>query len=94
MSLSGRKQVRSRLERDMKKDGLQRVLDFLDYLDEKDVHYQIDQMRPDAILVFFTLVGMRVEVDFFVDGMKYRCFRGHEDVESDEKLLMSFLGER
>jgi hypothetical protein len=77
----------------MKKDGLQRVLDFLDFLDEKGVHYQTDQVRPDALLVFFTLVGVRVEVDFFVDGMRYRYFKGHEDVEIDQKLLMNLINE-
>jgi hypothetical protein len=64
------------------------VLDFLDALDEAGVHYQIDQVRPDALLVFFTLVGVRVEVEFFVDRITYRCFKGHEDVLADEALLM------
>ena len=40
------------------------------------------------MLVFFTLVGVRVEVEFFVDRITYRCFRGHEDVLADEALLM------
>jgi hypothetical protein len=72
-------------------DGLQRVLDFLDTLEEANVHYEIDQVRPDAILVFFTLVGARVEVDFFVDRMMYRCFKGHEDVYVDENMLMGLI---
>lgn len=76
-----------------KKDGLQRALDFMDFLDEKGVHFQIDQVRPDAIMVFFTLVGARVEVDFFVDGMAYRRFKGHEDVYVDESTLMSLIGQ-
>jgi hypothetical protein len=76
---------------DATKDGLQRVLDFLDALEDANVHYQIDQMRPDAILVFFTLVGVRVEVDFFVDRMSYRCFKGHEDVHVDEAMLMELI---
>ena len=75
----------------MKKDGQQRVLDFLDALDEAGVHYQIDQARPDALLVFFTLVGVRVEVDFLVDRMTYRCFKGHEDVVADDGMLMRLV---
>ena len=75
----------------MNSDGLKRVLDFLDILDKENVHYQIDQVRPDAILVFFTLVGVRVEVDFFVDRMTYRCFKGHEDVHVDESMLMDLI---
>ncbi len=75
----------------MSSDGLRRVLDFLDVLDKENVHYQIDQVRPDAILVFFTLVGVRVEVDCFVDRMSYRCFKGHEDVYVDENMLMDLI---
>ena len=76
---------------DAKDDGLQRVLDFLDILEKEGVDYQIDQVRPDAILVFFTLVGVRVEVDFFVDRMTYRCFKGHEDVYLDESMLTQMI---
>jgi hypothetical protein len=78
---------------DTSDDGLKRVLDFLDALEEAGVHYEIDQVRPDAILVFFTLVGVRVEVDFFVDRMTYRCFKGHEDVYVNEGELMSLIKE-
>ena len=77
----------------MEKDGLQRALDFMDFLDEKGVHFQIDQVRPDAIMVFFTLVGARVEADFFVNGMAYRCFKGREDVYVDEGTLMSLISQ-
>lgn len=76
-----------------KKDGLQRALDFMDFLDEKGVRFQIDQVRPDAIMVFFTLVGARVEVDFFVNGIAYRCFKGHEDVHVDESTLMGLINQ-
>jgi hypothetical protein len=79
------------METEMNSDGLKRVLDFLDILDKENVHYQIDQVRPDAILVFFTLVGLRVEIDFFVDRMTYRCFKGHEDVHVDESMLMDLI---
>ena len=79
------------METEMNSDGLKRVLDFLDILDKENVHYQIDQVRPDAILVFFTLVGLRVEIDFFVDRMTYRCFKGHEAVHVDESMLMDLI---
>ncbi len=79
------------MESNVSKDGLQRVLDFLDILDKEGVHYQIDQLRPDAIMVFFTLVGVRVEVNFFVDRVTYKCFKGHEDVHVDEDQLMGLI---
>jgi hypothetical protein len=79
------------METNTSTDGLQRVLDFLDILDKEGVHYQIDQLQPDAIMVFFTLVGVRVEVSFFADRMTYRCFKGHEDVHSDERTLNNLI---
>lgn len=70
------------------KDGLQRVLDLLDMLDDKGVHYQLDQVRPGALHVFFTVVGARVEVEFTAKGMTYRLFEGSEDVYTDMSVLL------
>lgn len=71
------------------KDGLQRVLDLLDMLDEKGIHYQLDQARAGALHVFFTVVGARVEVEFTPKGMTYRLFEGSEDVHTDMTALLS-----
>ena len=46
----------------MELDGLQRMLDFLDTLEDEGVHFVIDQVDPGSLLVSFTLVGTRVEV--------------------------------
>lgn len=75
----------------MPQDGLQRLSDFLDRLDNEGVHYQIDQVRPEALLVFFTPVGTRVEVDVFPDHMTYRCFTGNEDVFHDDARLKALM---
>ena len=75
----------------MKKDSLQRMLDFLEFLRAEGIHYQLDQISPDALMVFFTVVGGRVEVDFHVGGMRYRTFSGNEDVLDDPKLLTELI---
>jgi hypothetical protein len=75
----------------MPNDGLQKMLDFLRNLQNKGIHYQIDQASPDALLAFFTIVGGRVEVEFRPDGMRYRTFIGNEDVLDDLKFLTELI---
>jgi len=77
----------------MHKDGLQRMLDFLDLLREKGIHSWIEQQEPDGLMVTFTLVGVRVEAVFFVDHMNFSYFKGNEDVFRDEKLLLDLIKE-
>ncbi len=78
----------------MLKDGLQRVLDVLDALRERGIEYKIDQQQPEAIMVTFALVGLRIEIEFFVDHLEFSAFRGNEDVDSDEKALMDLITKR
>jgi hypothetical protein len=78
----------------VKKDGLQRLLTFLDILDEADVAYRIERQSPDEIMVTFARTEIRVEVSFSVDGMLYSLFRGHESSSSDEIALKTFISER
>jgi hypothetical protein len=75
----------------MAKDGLQRILDVLDLLRERNIDYRIDQQQPEAIMVTIALVGVRVEVEFFVDHLEFSTFRGSEDVDSDEAALIALL---
>ena len=77
----------------MKKDGLQRMLDFLNFLDDKGIHFYIEQNAPDSMRVTLTLVGVRVEVAFFVEEMQFSVFRGNEDVEVDEQLLHKVISQ-
>jgi hypothetical protein len=75
----------------MKKDGLQRILDFLDFLREKEIEFDIVQEAPSNLTVRFGLVGVRVEADFDVDMMHFSVFRGSEAVETDEKILRELI---
>ena len=78
----------------MKMDGLQRVLDLLNFLREKDIEYSIDQEAPDSLTVKFSLIGVRVEADFDVDMMHFSVFKGSEAVETDEKVLHDLVKEQ
>ena len=75
----------------MKIDGLQRMLDFLAFLQEHGTQYTIGHDSPDALIVTFALVGVRVEVEFTVDEMQYSLFRGDESVLVDEKPLLALI---
>lgn len=77
----------------MKKDGLQRLLDFLDFLREKGIHFTIDQKAAENLTVTFTLVGARVEADFDAETMQFCVFKGSETVETDEKILHDLIKE-
>lgn len=73
--------------------GLEGMLAFLSMLRRKKIMFQIEQQRDDALMVSFALVGVRVEVEFFIDHIEFSSFKGNEAVESDEKLLMILIAE-
>lgn len=75
----------------MRTDGLQRMLDFLNLLNEKNIHFFIEQYAPDYLTVAVTLVGARVEVMFSVDDITFSVFPGKEDVLTDHKLLYELI---
>jgi hypothetical protein len=75
----------------VKKDGLERVLEFLAFLQDRKIEYTIGHERPEALLVSFGFAGQRVEVEFFVEGVEYSVFKGDESVESDEKALLDLV---
>ena len=77
----------------MKSDGLQRMLDFLNFLKEKKIHYFIEHDAPEWLLVTVTLVGVRIEVMFSVDDTTFSVFKGREDVIMDEKVLYDIIRE-
>ncbi len=71
--------------------GLEGMLDFLAYLRKRRVIYRIDQQADDGIEVTFALVGYRFEVTFFVDHVEFSYFTGHEDVETDPRILFKLI---
>jgi hypothetical protein len=71
--------------------GLEGMLKFLAFLRKKKISYRIDQQQDDALEVSFALVGYRFEVSFFVDHLEFSYFTGHEDVETDESLLLDLI---
>lgn len=75
----------------MKQDGLQRMLDFLNYLEANNIHYFITKYSESGLTATLTLVGVRIEVEFTPEEMQYSIFRRNEHVLTDEKELMDII---
>lgn len=78
----------------MKLAGIKDLLAFLEFLSSRNVWFKLEQCRYDSIMVTFTLVGVRVEVDFFEDHIEYSVFRGSEEVLQDEDALIALIREQ
>jgi hypothetical protein len=77
----------------METDGLQRMLDFLNFLAEKKIHYAITHGSPEWLLVRLTLIGARVEVMFTVEDMTFSVFKGKEEVILETQALYDLIKE-
>jgi hypothetical protein len=75
----------------MTKDGMPRMLEFLDFLRGKGIQFKLEQQRSEAVMVTFAMVGFRVEVEFFPNHLEFSVFQGDEGVEVDEKLLYDLV---
>ena len=63
-------------------------------LETANIHFTLGRHRPDTILVTWTRVGERVEVDVFSDGhMEVSRFRGNEDIVGDAQLVAALIRE-
>ena len=78
----------------MKFEGIKDLLPFLEFLSSRNVLFTLDQRRPDSIMVSFTLVGVRAEVDFFDDHIEYSLFKGNEEVLEDQDALVALIREQ
>ena len=75
----------------MKLNGIGDLLPFLNLMKDRSIVFRLEQMRPDSIMVTLTLVGARVEVDFFDDHIEYSVFKGDERVLDDQQDLFRLL---
>ncbi|WP_246728386.1 hypothetical protein [Microvirga terricola] len=74
-------------------NGIKDLIPFLNYLDRENIYYRLDHVREDTIMVSFTLVGARIELDFFDDHIEFSIFKGSEAVEDNVDLLFELIRE-
>jgi hypothetical protein len=78
----------------MKLSGLQDLFPFLNFLRKEKIFFELDYERDNAIMVTLTVVGARIEVEFFDDHIEFSVFTGDESVEDDPDLLFRIIRER
>lgn len=75
-------------------NSLQKLLDFLNKLDEAGLGYSMEHNREDTLTVLVTIPGERWEVDFHADGeLEVEVFYSgaeEEDLEGEEALERLF----
>ena len=77
----------------MRLRGLVDILAFLNLLDKHNIVYRIDHRRPDSIMISYTHVGVRVELDFFYNHIEYSLFKGDESVLDDQDIIFRLIAE-
>lgn len=66
---------------------LAKLTQFLDRLDEADLHYTLSSVREGAILVAVTQPGERWEVEFMADGdVEVERFRSDGEIRGKEGI--------
>lgn len=69
-------------------------IDFLNKLEEKNIYYQLNRVRNDAIMVEVVIPGQRWEVEYLVDGTieveKFLSDKGYYDESELEVLFRDF----
>ncbi len=71
--------------------GLQRSLNFVDFLRSERISFAISYKGEDSITVDFGLPGVRIEADFYEDYMIFAPFFGDERVSSDQAELAALF---
>lgn len=77
----------------MKKDGLERLLEFTALLKAKDIRFRIERQMQEALMVTFTRSDVCVEVNFLVDEMWFSFFLGAGTGEMADDILSDLLRE-
>jgi hypothetical protein len=75
------------------KPGLSGLISFLDFLNRQDIEFDLKRDLSDAISVWFIVVGIKFEVDFFETHVTFNFYRGSEEVFRDEKYFLELLRE-
>ena len=73
--------------------GIRDLVPFLNFLKENKVWFHLEQVSHEALMVTITLVGERIEVEFFEDHIEFSRFTGDESVERDVGLLFSLIAD-
>jgi hypothetical protein len=72
----------------------QRLLDFLNRLDQAHIFYALNHTRPDSMMVAISLPGWHWEVEFMADGsVEVERYESVVGVQSDPKMLEALFAD-
>jgi hypothetical protein len=72
----------------------ERLLDFLNRLDEAHIFYTISHTRPDSMMVAISLPGRHWEIEFMAGGsVEVERYESVAGVQSDPKLLEALFAD-
>ena len=65
-----------------------RLLDLLNRLDAAHIHYRMEHIRPDSIMLDIAVPGWRWEIEFMADSsLDIERFRSEAGVQNDPTLI-------
>ena len=71
---------------------MDKLLTFLNDLEKRNIHYQLEHNRDDFIMVNVAIPGERWEVEFSSDGdVEIEIFKNSSGVFTEESLLQKLL---
>lgn len=66
---------------------LSKLTNFLDRLDQAELHYTLSSIREGAVMIAVTLSGARWEVEFMADGdVEVEIFTSDGDIHGADML--------
>ena len=71
-----------------------KLMKLISFLNSNRIQFRLDQQSDDAVMVSFSFVGMRIEVEVFDDRLEFSTFEGDESVETSEDKLYLLIKER
>jgi hypothetical protein len=72
-------------------DVFKTFIDFLEKLEEHNLHYRLDKVRGECVLVEIAVPGERWEAEFFISGaVEVERFRSDGAIEGHNELEVLF----
>jgi len=69
---------------------MEKLLDFLEELDEKKIYYRLNKIRPDFIMVEVVVPGQIWEVEFSNERIDIEKFKSTGEIYDESEIKVLF----
>lgn len=70
---------------------MKKLYDFLNKLEQNSIHYKLDKIREDSIMVEVAVPGERWEVEFISDdSIEIEKFKSNGEIFNEDELKVLF----